>query len=220
MPHAGMNAIDGPHANLRVQAHGEALEDAKAVMILLHGRGSTAQDILGVTRLLESPGFSYLAPQAAGNTWYPYSFLEPIERNEPALSSALHAVDKLVTQVVNAGIHTERIVLGGFSQGACLASEYVARNPQRYGGLLIFSGGVIGPLGAQRSETGDLDATPVFIGCSDVDAHIPLARVKETGELFTRLGGEVNVQVYPGMGHTINQDEIDQARAIVERVLD
>lgn len=209
---------DGPHQGQPLHTAGAALDQAEAVLILLHGRGASAYDILDLAQYLDHAGYAYLAPQAADNTWYPYSFLAPIESNEPNLSSALQAVDDLVAQVEAAGIPAERIVLGGFSQGACLASEYVARNARRYGGLLVFSGGVIGPPGTPRTYTGSLDGTPVFVGCSDVDPHIPLERVEETAQVFTRLGGEVSLQVYPGMEHTINQDEIDRALAIVQAV--
>jgi predicted esterase len=159
-----------------------------------------------------------LAPQAAGNTWYPYSFLSPIERNEPGLSSALQVVGDLVAQVEAAGIPAQKIIIGGFSQGACLASEFVARNPRRYGGLLVFSGGLIGPLEMLPTYSGSLAGTPVFVGCSDVDFHIPLQRVEETAAVLAELGGAVTKKIYPGMGHTIIQDELDQAQKIVQQV--
>jgi predicted esterase len=212
--------MQGPHQGQSVQTAGVVLEQADAAMILAHGRGAGAQDILDLARFLDHPQYSYLAPQAANNTWYPYSFLAPIEGNEPGLSSALQVLNDLVAKVEAAGIPTERIVLSGFSQGACLASEYVARNARRYGGLLVFSGGVIGPPGTPRDYTGSVDGMPVLIGCSDVDPHIPLERVEETANVFTKLGGDMSLHVYPGMGHTIKQDEIDRALVIVCAVLD
>jgi predicted esterase len=162
---------------------------------------------------------AYLAPQAQDNTWYPYSFLSPIVQNEPGITSGLQAVADVVAQVEASGIPTDKIILGGFSQGACLASEFVARHPKRYGGLLVFSGGVIGPLGMARHYNGSLDGTPVFMGCSDVDFHIPVERVEETADLLTQLGGKVSKKIYPGMDHTIIQDEIDEAMKIVRKVI-
>jgi predicted esterase len=181
----------------------------------MHGRGATAPSILELNSLLPHPDMAYLAPQAQGNTWYPYSFLSPISQNEPGLTSALQAIADIITQVAAAGIPTDKIIIGGFSQGACLASEFVARNPRRYGGLLIFSGGLIGPLGMARHDTGSLDGTPVFMGCSDVDPHIPLERFIETADLLTQLGGSVTKKIYPGMAHTIIHDEINEAKKIV-----
>lgn len=207
-----------PHANVAIHQQGMELAQAETVVILLHGRGSSAQDILGIARLLDAQGVCFLAPQAANHTWYPYSFLEPLRRNEPDLSSALEAVDALIAHVEKMGTPAERIVLGGFSQGACLASEYMVRNARRYGGLFVFSGGLIGPPGTQWHYDGDLASTPVCIGCSDMDAHIPLQRVQETGEILTNIGGDVDVQIYPGMGHTINQDEIDRANAMLQNL--
>jgi predicted esterase len=203
------------HQGQPVYALGPKLADADAAVILAHGRGAAAHDILQLAQELEQPGVAFLAPQAAGNTWYPFSFLEPLERNEPGLSSALRVLADLMAEVEAAGIPAERIVLGGFSQGACLASEFAARNPRRYGGLLALSGGVIGPPGAPRTAAGSVEGMPVLVGCSDADPHIPLARVHETADVFRKLGGDVQLQIYPGMGHVINQDEIDRARAIV-----
>lgn len=205
----------GPHQGQPVLVAGKPLAQARAAMILVHGRGATAESILDLASLLPHPDFTYLAPQAAGFTWYPYSFLAPLSQNEPGLTSGLHVITELVSQVEAAGIPAEHIVLGGFSQGACLVSEFAARHARRYGGLLVFSGGVIGPPGTPRSYEGSLMGTPVFLGCSDVDPHIPLARVQETADLFQNLGGQVTAKIYPQMGHTIIQDEIDQAQQIV-----
>jgi predicted esterase len=209
----------GLHQGQSIYTTGKPLAEAKAAMILVHGRGDNASGILGLAQELAHPDFVYLAPQAAGNTWYPYSFLEPVARNEPGLSSGLQAIGDLVAQIEAAGIPAERIVLAGFSQGACLASEFVARHARRYGGLLVFSGGLIGPPSTPREYTGSLAGTPVFLGCSDVDFHIPLARVAETAVTFTSLGAIVNKQIYPGMGHTIVPDELAHAQKIVQAVI-
>ena len=210
---------NNPHQSQRVYTTGQPLAEAKTAMILVHGRGATAPSILELSGVLSRPDMAYLAPQAQGNTWYPYSFLAPIPQNEPGITSGLQAVADVVAQVEATGIPTDKIILGGFSQGACLASEFVARNPKRYGGLLVFSGGVIGPLGMARHDSGSLEGTPVFIGCSDVDFHIPVERVEETAVLLTQLGGKVNKKIYPGMDHTIIQDEIDEAMKIVGAVI-
>lgn len=207
-----------PHQNNLIQTTGKPLDEATAAMILVHGRGATAVSILDLSRAMPHPSMHYAAPQAHQNSWYPYSFLAPIANNEPGLSSGLAMIGQIFSDIQSAGILAENIIIGGFSQGACLASEFLARNPQRIGGLLVFSGGVIGPLGIERTDSGNLHGTPIFIGCSDVDAHIPVQRVHETAEIFTNLGGNVNKVVYPGMGHTIIEDEIVQAMKIVERV--
>lgn len=209
----------GPHQGQKIDTSGVPISEAKAAMILVHQRGSTAPAILELSSVLHHPEFAYLAPQAGGNTWYPYSFLAPIPQNEPGISSGLQALAELIQQIEDSGITADRIVIAGFSQGACLASEFVARNPRRYGGLILFSGGVIGPLGMERNDSGDLQGTPVFIGCSDVDFHIPLERVEETAAIFNKLGGNVTKKIYPGMGHTIIQDEIDHAQKIIQAVL-
>jgi predicted esterase len=187
-------------------------------MILLHGRGATAESILELATVFGQPDFAYLAPQALGYTWYPNSFLAPLQSNEPGLSSGLRAIGDLVIQVEEAGIPARRIVIGGFSQGACLACEFVARHARRYGGLLAFSGGVIGPPGTPREYPGSLDGMPVFLGCSDVDPHIPLSRVQETAAVFTALRGLVTKRIYPGMAHTILPDEINRARHLLADV--
>ena len=210
---------DDIHAGQPVLTNGSSLEDASAVMILVHGRGATARDILALTQSLNAPGMTFLAPQAGNNTWYPYSFLEPIEKNEPHLTSALNRLGDLLNGVEESGIPAERVILLGFSQGACLASEFAARNARRYGGVCALTGGVIGPPGTPRDYQGSLSGTPVFIGCSDVDAHIPVERVYETEEIMKALGGDVVTQIYPGMAHTVNQDEIEHVQRIVDSVL-
>lgn len=204
------------HQNQPIYTSGKPLEQARAAMILIHGRGATAESILTLAEELYHPDIAYLAPQATGYTWYPYSFLVPIEQNEPGISSGIAVIESLVNEISAAGIPYERILIGGFSQGACLATEYTARHARRYGGLLGFSGGLIGPDGTPRDYAGSLDGTPVFLGCSDVDPHIPKARVELTAEVLGKLGGEVTMRLYPGMGHTINQDEIDHGLAMVQ----
>lgn len=194
---------------------GAALEQAKAAMILIHGRGAGAHDILELAAALNQPDFVYLAPQAAGNTWYPNRFIAPIASNEPHLSSALQVVADILAQVEKAGIAPDKTMLLGFSQGACLALEYAARNPRRYGGVVGLTGGLIGPEGMVFEYEGSLAGTPVFLGCSDVDFHIPLERVHESTAALNALGGDVTERIYPGMGHMVNQDEIDFVKAMM-----
>jgi predicted esterase len=186
-------------------------------MIMLHGRGASPESILELTPALHANGFAYLAPTAAGHTWYPYRFIEPISRNEPYLSSALNAIDALVTQVVNAGISHERIVLLGFSQGACLTLEYAARHAQRYGGVIGLSGGLIGDT-VRVDYPGSLAETPVFLGCSDIDAHIPKERVIESAAVLRKLGGAVTDRLYRGMAHTVNDDEVAFVQGLVAQI--
>ncbi len=188
---------------------GKPLAGALGALVLLHGRGSSAVDILTLVHEFKRPDFAYLAPQAKGNTWYPSRFLDPVVSNEPYLSSALQAVENAVDRVRAAGIPPERMLLFGFSQGACLALEWAARNARRYGGLAGLSGGLIGADNEPRQDRGSLEGTPVFLGCSEPDPHIPRYRVEKTAEVLGRLGGEVIMRLYPGLGHTINQDEID-----------
>ncbi|WP_226012983.1 alpha/beta hydrolase [Halomicrobium salinisoli] len=201
--------VDGPHAGQPVRTAGADLDDADAAVVAVHGRGARAESVLSLSGEFDVDGVAYLGPQAARNTWYPNRFVAPIEDNEPHLSSALSFVDETVQRAVEAGISRERIVLLGFSQGACLASEYVARNPRRWGGLAAFSGGLIGPPGTEFEYDGDLDGTSAFVGCSDSDPHIPEERVHETTEALEALGADVTERLYPGMGHTINQDETE-----------
>ena len=209
---------NGPHQGQQLLQQGKPLAEATAAMILVHGRGATAQSILELASVLPHPEMAYLAPQASGNTWYPQSFLAPMSQNQPGLDSGLQAVADAVAQAEAAGIPPEKIIISGFSQGACLASEFVARNARRYGGLLVFSGGLIGPPGTPRDYDGSLNGTPVFIGCSDVDFHIPVERVEETAVTLANLGASVNKKIYANMGHTIIQDEINQAQQIVNNL--
>jgi phospholipase/carboxylesterase len=209
----------GLHRDVPVRHAGRALEDAGAAMIMLHGRGATADDILTLVHELRQDSFAYLAPQAANFAWYPYSFLAPLERNEPWLSSALDLIASILDKIVQTGIPQDRIMLLGFSQGACLALEYAARNPGKYGGLVGFSGGLIGPLGIQWGYSGSLEKTPVFLGCSDVDPHIPKQRILETADALRKMDAQVEYQLYPGMGHIVNMDEISRARQIMQDLL-
>jgi predicted esterase len=207
-----------PHAGQPLLIAGAPLDVAKAACLMIHGRGATAESILALAQEFPHAELAYVAPQAAGNTWYPQSFLRPIESNEPALSSALALVDAVVAEMVEAGIPHEKIVLLGFSQGACLATEYAARHAQGYGGVIAFSGGLIGPEGTPRNYEGDFAGTPIFLGCSDIDSHIPLARVEETAAVFERMGATVTKRIYPGMGHTVNRDEVEFVRELIQRL--
>jgi predicted esterase len=204
-----LNKVSGPHHGQPLITAGEPLAAAQAAMILVHGRGASAADILSLAEFFDMLGFAYLAPQAAGYTWYPYSFLSPIQQNEPYLSSALEVLAMVLDQVDKAGVPAEKTMLLGFSQGACLITEFAARNPRRYGGLAILSGGLIGPEETIFTYDGSLAGTPAFLGCSNVDSHIPQERVHETTRVLRTMGAEVTDRLYPGMGHTINQDEID-----------
>ncbi len=186
----------------------------KTAVILLHGRGGSARDILGLAEELAIPDAEYLAPEAPANTWYPYSFLAPIERNEPWLTNSLATVDKAVTDVIRQGVPRENIVIAGFSQGACLATEYVARHAARYGGLIAFTGGLIGPPGTQFGYPGDLAGTPAFLGSGDPDPHVPWQRVQESADILAGMGAAVSLRRYPGMPHTVSREELDDARQL------
>ncbi len=198
-----------PHGGQPVLLAGEPLERARAAMVMVHGRGATAESILELAFELKQPGFVYLAPQAAQNTWYPQSFLAPISSNEPWLSSALTLLGTVIQRIEEGGIPPERTVLLGFSQGACLALEYAARHARRYGGVVALSGGLVGPDDTPRDYPGSFAGTPVFLGCSDRDFHIPKERVQLSAEVLRRLDADVTMRLYPNMGHTVNQDEID-----------
>jgi predicted esterase len=211
--------IQGPHQGQPIRIAGEPISRARAAMLMLHGRGASAEDILSVTNELDQPGFAYLAPQAAGNTWYPNRFLVPLAQNEPWLSSALAFIEDVLAEIINAGIPCEKIILLGFSQGACLTLEFAARNAQRYGGIVGLSGALIGPEDTPRDYPDSLATTPVFLGCSDVDFHVPKEHVQQTAEVMEHLGGEVTLRLYPNMGHTINQDELDFVRGMMQTLL-
>jgi predicted esterase len=208
--------MNDPHAGRPVASLGPPLGTGSGVVIMLHGRGAGAENILELVPVLDRPQFTYLAPSAAGNTWYPYSFMSAIERNEPHLSSALGRIDALVNEVAGRGVPKARVVLLGFSQGACLAGEYACRHGDRYGAVVMWSGGLIGPPGTTWTNPGGFDGTPVFLGCSDRDPHIPRARVDESAAVFARMGANATERIYPGMGHTVNDDEI----AFVQTLLD
>lgn len=208
----------GPHQGEEVLHTGAALNEAQVAMILVHGRGASAENILSLAYMFNRPDIAYLAPQAANNTWYPQRFFEPPARNEPWLSSALTQIGAVIDAIAQAGIPAERTILAGFSQGACLVLEYAARNAQRYGGVLAFSGALIGPLGSPRHDKGILESTPVFLGCSDIDAHIPLVHVQESSEIMRALGGDVTERIYPYMDHTVNEDEIEFVRELLATI--
>jgi phospholipase/carboxylesterase len=207
------------HQGQPVLGRGEPLEQAQAAMLMVHGRGASAEDILSLAAEFEQPGFAYLAPQAAGNTWYPNRFLVPMEENEPWLSSALTLVGDVYSRIVNAGVPPEKIILLGFSQGACLTLEFAARNARHFGGIVGLSGALIGPDDTPRNYSGSLEGTPVFLGCSNVDFHVPKERVDQSAEVLMRLGGEVTERLYPNMGHSVNQDEIDNVSRIMTMLL-
>ncbi|QLH78108.1 dienelactone hydrolase family protein [Halosimplex rubrum] len=207
--------MDGPHQGQGLATGGTPLDEAEAAMILVHGRGATAQSILGMGRQLHAEGVALLAPQAARNTWYPNSFLEPVESNEPGRSSGLQAIEDALGEARDAGIPTEKVLVLGFSQGACLGTEFVARNPERYGGHVAFSGGLIGETIDPAEFEGSLDGTPSFVGCSDVDPHIPEERVHVTTEVLEKLEADVEERIYPGMGHGVNDDEIEYVSGMV-----
>jgi phospholipase/carboxylesterase len=211
--------MTGPHQDQPLVTAGTDLDEAEAALVAVHGRGATAQSIAQTGLQLQRPGLTVLAPQAARNTWYPRSFLEPVETNEPGRSSGLQAVGDAIETATDAGIPVESVLVLGFSQGACLASEYVARNPRRYGGAVAFSGGLIGESVDGEAFTGDLAGTPCFLGCSDVDPHIPERRVHETAAVFEQLGGDVETRIYEGMGHGVNQDELDYVGGMVAGLL-
>jgi len=185
---------------------------------MIHGRGAGPKNILELVPAIEQPNVAFLAPGAAGGTWYPLSFMAPIEQNEPGISSGISVIHALIDEVVATGIGADHIMLLGFSQGACLASTAAQRRPQRYGGVMLFSGGLIGPPGSVWSEDGDFLSTPVFLGCSDTDPHIPESRVLETTAVFQRMRADVTTRIYPGMGHLVNDEEVSVARDLVARL--
>ncbi len=206
-----------PHTNTPVLHTGTPLVAARGAVILLHGRGASAEDILTLASPLHRDGLAYLAPQAAGHTWYPQSFLAPREQNEPFLSSALAKVGAVVAQAEAAGVTRDRIVIAGFSQGACLTTEFAATNPARYAGLIAFTGGLIGPLGMDLRHEGSLSGTPALLLSGDPDPHVPWSRVEATGAELKRMGADVLTRRYPGRPHTISGEELDHARRLLEQ---
>ena len=208
-----------PHQGQPVRTAGAKLASARAAMVMLHGRNATAESILALVQAIDTPGFVYLAPQAAGNTWYPNSFLSPIPSNEPEITSGLAAINDLLERIVDSGVPLERTMLLGFSQGACLSLEYAARNARRYGGVVGLSGGLIGPDDTPRDYHGSFDLTPIFLGCSDVDFHIPAKRVEETVRVFQKIGAKVTMRLYPGMDHIVNEDEVRRVREMMAAIV-
>ncbi len=206
-----------PHKGQSLLRAGAPLAKARAALILIHGRGATADDILGLgEEACEGiEGVALLAPQAAGNTWYPQRFLAPLAENEPFLGSALGVVAGLVADIARAGLAPERVMLIGFSQGACLSLEFAARNPRLYGAVVGLSGALIGPPGSPRPKQGSLAGTPVYLGCSDRDAHIPLASVEESAGILAGMGARVTKSIFPGMGHTVNAEELSAVQGLV-----
>jgi phospholipase/carboxylesterase len=213
------NEPNDPHAAEPVLAAGPRPDDALATLILVHGRGASAESILSLHETLDLDGVAALAPQAYENTWYPQSFLAPIDTNQPYLESALRKLDTLVIDVLSRGIAGERIAILGFSQGACLTTEYVARHPRQYGAVIGLTGGLIGPAGTSRNYTGSLAGTPVFLGTSDPDPHVPYERVRETEAVLTRMGAKVELRRYAGMAHTINEDELAVCRRLLQELI-
>jgi predicted esterase len=207
-----MASLQDPHGDQPVLHYGAPIEAARLAAIFVHGRGASPQDILGLAGELGTSDVAYLAPRAAGSTWYPLSFLSAIERNEPGITSALGVIARLVDST---GLSADRVVVLGFSQGACLALEFAARHPARYAAVIGLSGGLIGPPGTPRNYPGTLAGTPVFLGCSDIDPHIPLERVRESAAVFRQMGAAVDERIYPRMGHTINDDELAAVRALI-----
>ena len=208
-------ANSSPHASDEVLQRGEPLRTAKSALILLHGRGGSAQDIVSLSKAVALSDFALLAPQAAGHTWYPNSFLAPIASNEPWLSSAVALVASIVDDCIHAGIPSKRVALLGFSQGACLACEVIARHPRRYGALIAFTGGLIGPLGMDLRHDGSLSGTPILLSSGDPDPHVPWSRVEETAQQFGLMGGEVQLQRYPGRPHSVSPDELEIAGDLI-----
>ena len=206
------------HQGQRVVTTGVPLASATAAMVMVHGRGATAESILELASEFSADGLVFLAPQARGQTWYPNSFLAPIPSNEPWLSSALAVLGELCGTLETDGPGLERTILLGFSQGACLTLEFAARNARRYGGIAGLTGGLIGPQGTPRHYEGSFAETPVFLGCSDVDPHIPRERVEETSQVLARMGARVTTRIYPGMGHTVNRDEVEAVRQMVREM--
>jgi len=213
-----MDSAANPHKGQPVLRAGAGLDEADAAMIMLHGRGADAADILALAEALERPDIAFLAPQAADHTWYPRPFLAPVSENEPYLTSALERVSDILGMLITHDIPPDRMALLGFSQGACLALEYAARHPDRYGAVIALTGGLIGETVDRAGYKGSLEGTPVFIGSSDVDPYIPLDRIHESIAVIRELDGEVTERIYPGMGHGINQDEVGHVSELLDRM--
>jgi predicted esterase len=199
---------------------GAPIESAKAVIVMVHGRNAGPENILDLLPVLERPAFAAFAPAAPGGTWYPLSFMADRSANEPGISNGLRAIESIVQNLIETGFSASKIMLLGFSQGACLCAEYSARHPRPYGGVIVLSGGLIGPPGTKWHDlTGTLDGTPVFLGCSDPDPHIPAARVLESEKVFSGMGANVTRKLYPGMGHVVNADEIRHVQKVMDTIL-
>jgi phospholipase/carboxylesterase len=201
----------------KVVAHGKPLEQTGKALIMIHGRGATAQDILSLRHQLAIADFTLFAPQATNHSWYPYSFMAPVTDNQPALDSALELIGEVVSSIWDQGVNTRDMFLLGFSQGACLAAEYATRNAQHYGGLVIFTGGLIGQQLSTNNYKGDFHGTPVLITTGDADPHVPLSRVDETVQIMTGMGAEVTRKIYKGRPHTILPEELELANQIFSR---
>lgn len=201
--------------NEPVATAGAPLDEAKKALIMLHGRGDRASSFIGLAQELNASGFAFLAPQAIQNTWYPYSFLKPLPENEPQLSLSLSGIDELVDNLTGLGFDAQDIYFLGFSQGACLSLEYAARHAKRYGGVIALTGGLLGDTVDVSNYAGDFADTPIFIGSSDHDPHVPEARIDESEVILKQLGAKVTKKIYPGLGHTINDDEIKQANTLL-----
>lgn len=208
-----------PHVGQPIETTGRPLGEGRAVMIMIHGRQAAPVNILQLVDSLSQPEFTYIAPAAADNTWYPYSFMADKEQNEPGISSGVAVIDGVVSDVVNKGILKDHIVLLGFSQGACLTAEYAVEHADRFGGVILYSGSVIGPPGTTWAYGGSFDGTPIFMGCSDVDSHVPMERIEEGAAVFERMGAIVTKRIYPGMGHQINDDEIAFTQGLMRNLL-
>jgi predicted esterase len=208
-----------PHRNQPILEAGRPLTEAAGAIVLLHGRGATAEDILGLADVFEQPDLAYLAPAAAGQSWYPYSFLAPFEKNEPWLASALKKLAQTVQRVADTGIPPEKIVVAGFSQGACLATEFAARHPSSLGGLIAFTGGLIGPPGTKFAYTDSLAGTLAFLGAGDPDPHVPWERVEESADVLRSLGAQVTLRRYPGLAHTISRAGIEEAKTLIAAII-
>lgn len=211
--------VTGPHQGQPVAESGAPAHRAKAAMIMLHGRGASAKGILSLSDEFAQPDVRYLAPQADSHTWYPYPFTDPVEKNEPWLNSALQWIFDLIKQLNSEGIPDDRIILLGFSQGACLAQEYAARHPARYGGVVGLSGGLIGENVKPELYSGSLEGTPVFIGAGDQDPWFDLERIHESADIFKLLKGSVDKQIYPGKGHTVIEEEVKFIRKLIFSII-
>jgi|SRR5690606_32890245 len=200
---------------LDIKTAGIALNKAKKALIMIHGRGGSAEDILELSQYLNVEDYALLAPQATGHTWYPYPFIAPVEQNEPWLTSALDVIGKTVKSIVEAGIEPQNIFFFGFSQGACLTLEFLARNAQQFGGAVAIIGGVIGEKINKENYNGDFQQTPIFIGTSHPDFHVPIERVHDTENILKEMNAAVTLKIYENFGHSINQEEIDLANTII-----